>query len=279
MPGRTLNYDFATAGEKLVFYLDSQILNSIPWGIIEKHLLRTGRSIELCHFFREVTCVGVASRLIVAGNSLIHENAIQSNAPQDDPILQRKLKEYVEDRLLILGAERERLMRLLTEALRQSRRSRTPDVVKQDLLEFAKNSHRHCYLCGGRLDFNTTGQPDSYTREHVWPKAWGGDSEIDNLLPACKKCNDEKKNRQTWVMSDIQALLLQFSPFPSLQSLKGSHSFSLHCYAARKLAARKRTTLKQAYLRLGPWTDVRLKDENEVADFFNLENHAPHLDL
>jgi hypothetical protein len=31
--------------------------------------------------------------------------------------------------------------------------------------------------------------------------------------------------------------------------------------------------MKQAFLEIGPWTDVRMLDTDDVADFFNLENH------
>jgi hypothetical protein len=55
---------------------------------------------------------------------------------------------------------------------------------------------------------------------------------------------------------------------------EGSYKFSLHYRAAQQLAIEERLTMKKAFLKIGPWTDVRLRDNDDVADFFNLENHA-----
>jgi hypothetical protein len=33
-------------------------------------------------------------------------------------------------------------------------------------------------------------------------------------------------------------------------------------------------SLKKAFLKIGPWHDVRICDVDDVADFFNLENHS-----
>src|SRR5208282_2629920 len=43
-----------------------------------------------------------------------------------------------------------------------------------------------CHVCGGELD-------DRWTADHVKPFAKGGESGIDNFLPACSLCN-----RLTW---------------------------------------------------------------------------------
>jgi len=45
-----------------------------------------------------------------------------------------------------------------------------------------------CHYCGGEFD------PDSLTLDHIVPVARGGRSTKGNCVPACKECNNNKKN-------------------------------------------------------------------------------------
>ena len=45
---------------------------------------------------------------------------------------------------------------------------------------------RVCYLCNISI---------ADTVDHVIPKSKGGDNSINNLRPACQKCNNEKSNK------------------------------------------------------------------------------------
>jgi hypothetical protein len=75
-------------------------------------------------------------------------------------------------------------------------------------------------------------------------------------------------------MPTVQSLLLGIAPGDErLQAIEGSYKFSLHYRAAQKLAIEKRISMKEAFLEIGPWTDVRVRNSDDVADFFNLENH------
>ncbi|MDA8387481.1 MAG: HNH endonuclease [Nitrospiraceae bacterium] len=51
-----------------------------------------------------------------------------------------------------------------------------------------KRSSGLCHFCGGKFD------PRELTMEHVVPLMRGGRSVRGNIVPACKKCNQEKKN-------------------------------------------------------------------------------------
>lgn len=44
-----------------------------------------------------------------------------------------------------------------------------------------------CYYCKGQFP------PDELTMDHVIPVSRGGKSDRHNVVPACKKCNNEKK--------------------------------------------------------------------------------------
>ena len=51
---------------------------------------------------------------------------------------------------------------------------------------------KFCYMCGVGLDYDTPDKNESATLDHVFPHEFGGDSEDENLLVACKRCNDNK---------------------------------------------------------------------------------------
>jgi 5-methylcytosine-specific restriction endonuclease McrA len=53
----------------------------------------------------------------------------------------------------------------------------------------------YCHYCGVRLEENDaqTYNPHGASVDHVIPQKDGGDSDISNLVLACRKCNGEKK--------------------------------------------------------------------------------------
>jgi 5-methylcytosine-specific restriction endonuclease McrA len=51
----------------------------------------------------------------------------------------------------------------------------------------AKISAGKCYYCGGRF------KPSDLTMDHKIPLSRGGTSEKNNIVPACKECNNRKK--------------------------------------------------------------------------------------
>ena len=53
----------------------------------------------------------------------------------------------------------------------------------------------------------------------------------------------------------------------------------MHQLAVKKLAIRLNISLKRAYMRLGPWESLRVLDEGDIGDFFNLATHNPDHDL
>ena len=51
-----------------------------------------------------------------------------------------------------------------------------------------KTSTGKCYYCGKKVGFK------NITMDHLVPIARGGRSTKDNLVPACKDCNNKKKS-------------------------------------------------------------------------------------
>jgi 5-methylcytosine-specific restriction endonuclease McrA len=68
---------------------------------------------------------------------------------------------------------------------RWPRNSRMAQVVARDGL--------NCRWCGRLCDPSATVYADNYpTKDHVIRRADGGTSELDNLVVACRKCNNER---------------------------------------------------------------------------------------
>lgn len=55
-------------------------------------------------------------------------------------------------------------------------------------LEYALDGDDRCYFCKVHLTSKTR------TIDHLYPRRWGGVSIPKNMLPCCKKCNQEKKD-------------------------------------------------------------------------------------
>jgi hypothetical protein len=258
-----------TAGEQLCSFINRRLLAPAPWNELRDALGATGRPSEFVDFFRQIAAVTTTGRIVTAGTSLAETH--DPSDPEFRTGLISLLREYfgITNRLI------DEVYRFSSRAILAARES-IKNSTKSSLRTWAMNTHPHCYMCGTSLSFDTPNPISGYTCEHVWPRAYGGDSITENLLPACASCNSAKKAHfATWTMPPVQSLVLGLSPAASrLQEIDGSYKFALHYRAAQRLALEQHLTLKQAFLRLGPWKDVRVVDDHDVADIFNLENHT-----
>lgn len=261
-----------TSGEQLCKFVNHKLLKSDVWSDLEGILGVTGRSVHLVAFYRQLAAVTLTGRVVAAGRSLSKqfEEGLSGLSGR------KAFIEHLRDLVGIPSRHLDELFRHSERAVSASLAKTMPSVEKR-MRSWATLRHPKCYICGTGLDFDGQGPEESaYTLEHIWPRTYGGESIEENLLPACYSCNNrKKKDFATWTMPSIQSLLLGISPKEQrLQEIDGSYKFSLHYRAAQRIAMEDRSSLKQAFLKIGPWTDVRLLDVDDVADFFNLENHT-----
>lgn len=260
----------ATDGERLCQFVNHRLLVGAPWGALGSALESTGRHADLVEFYRQVTAVALTGRVVSAGISL------SQTAGTQDPSFKKEFTELSREYIGIPNG-------LLNEFFRFSYRAveaalePLKNSVRNQIEQYARRVHPNCYMCGASLRFDEQETHSSYTCEHVWPRSYGGNSIVENLLPACRSCNSLKKaSFATWVMPAIQSLVLGLSPADDkLQEIHGSFKFAIHYRAAQRLAIAGHMTLKSAFLRLGPWQDVRIRDSSDIVDVFNLENHSP----
>lgn len=136
----------------------------------------------------------------------------------------------------------------------------------------------HCHSCG--LQFGIV-PPNGEkileaTADHVWPRALGGDTSEDNLIPTCDICNSKKGHIAAWQMAWIQPIV--FSDVDEENSLKAfprDLQIALHIRAAMAYAQDNGTTLKDAFLTIGPREKISRIDPEQGYDFFNLRVHDP----
>jgi 5-methylcytosine-specific restriction endonuclease McrA len=77
--------------------------------------------------------------------------------------------------------------RLIEYAHRQRAGDRAFEVIPRDWRRLLERYRHCCAYCGTKVE--------KLQREHVIPLSRGGVHSIGNLVPACPKCNTNKKNR------------------------------------------------------------------------------------
>lgn len=111
----------------------------------------------------------------------------------------------------------------------------------------------YCYLCGIPLT-KTRGAHDQFTIEHLWPLSLGGSTIEDNLLPACKNCNDSRQHFITWAWGPVQSTYhARSGTEPPPRDLRLSLALArLMLVAAGRPGAARLLTLKEAAKTITP---------------------------
>jgi hypothetical protein len=267
-------YPCATAGERLYIFIRSELISARAWFDLQDVLEFTGRHTELVDLFQQVAAVHLTGRLVVAGASFaeIHD--------MSDLQFRQNYTEFIRDTTGETGERSGKLYRLAEAAVRACRRAPSHGQLR-NFEAWAQRRHPRCFMCDVALDFAVQGTRASFTCEHIWPRMYGGDSIEENFLPSCYDCNCRiKKDLASWAAVGVQSLILGIRPSArSLESIDNVYNFALHYRAAQRYASKNNASLKEAFLQVGPWTSVRVWRPDDVADFFNLANHDPDLDL
>ncbi len=254
-------YKPSTAGERLCQYIHEELGDERTWRYLQNTIRSIGNPEKLAGYYRQHASLFLTCKLISAGKCI-------SAGGNIDALL--TIVQMFPWSHLNCG---NKLLRLLSNAVAKADRDISPGVRKA-LLAYAKQLHSHCYICGVTLDFNNLKSPQDYTAEHLWPSSYGGDSAEENLLPACSTCNSAKDNIPSWVSTDIHSLFLGINPDKEkLEKINFKRRYALHHRAALTLAIQRQITLKEAFIRLGSWSDTRVHDVEIAADMFNLKTH------
>lgn len=261
---------YRTAGEFLYWDILSRFGDN--WEKLETDLRVTGRADCLSQMFKEISAVNLAGRVVAAGTFLAKKYDISS------PLFESEYRQFLNDYLLIPPQEMAKFQRLSTAAVKASFEEISASV-RSRVTRSSKESGGRCYMCGVPLIFNDDNSHKAFTLDHLWPRSYGGNSEQENLLPACLSCNsNKKKNFASWAMPSIQALILgPKEASHRLQEIEGSYKFALHYKHVQHYSKKMNISLQRAFVEVGPWVDIRIIDEDDTCDFFNLSNFNPHI--
>jgi hypothetical protein len=220
-------------------------------------------------YVKEFVPLNLCERIISCGVSLLERYGWTT-------IFNSEFKQHVGDSIFLQTQERNRLYRVSCDAVRASQQS-VSKTVAGGIKAWAQKRHPHCYLCGVKMNFETKQENDSYTLDHIWPRRLGGESDEDNLLPACRECNNHhKKSFASWGAIAVQSLVFGLEPNTSLSRMEGSHRFAIYHRDVQGIAIEQGISLKQAYLEVGPSHGVAVYRHSEVAHFFNLYTVTEH---
>jgi len=221
-------------------------------------------------FVEQATCLFIVGRLIRVAQ---HYASVHS----DSKLIEKDIASFINNDMALNREERTELVRLSIAASVNSRPDCSQGIAKS-IRSWAQENRPNCYLCDVNLDFTVGSEAgNSYTLEHVWPRAYGGDSsEQDNLLPACKKCNSaRKKDFALWSGIAVQSTNISVLPSDNARErLEGSIKYAIHQRRVLEVAIEKRLTLKAAAIEIGPWLEIpEIIDQNDSGHFFNIRNH------
>lgn len=268
----------STAGERLfqrIVAIGQQDLASNRLGQ-QRFVRLTGRGVSFGSYLEGAMIAFAFKRVIKATHGIFRDK----NA--DPAACNARLTATLRDWFGWL--DKEDLAVLVRDTLRAEGASNNPipKSVETDIWH-SRRVHRCCF-CGNSLRADTGSvvrdeDGNKATLEHVWPASLGGDSIVENLVPACGGCNSEKRDLFTWEQGGIHDFIypIDFHLSDFLPRLPVAQRILLQRRAVVTLAQRERITLKQALQRVGPYGAITALDANDTWDIFNTQNHFDSL--
>ncbi len=263
-------YHLETPGEQLCRYLFERSIVGEMWDRFEaKHLFITARSQPFRDLFQEALAINMTRRFLLAA-----ETTRKVYDPTDSGFL-RHLEGTIDRWGMSTLKGNGSLVRLIRDSTVAGHHQISPTLRKY-MLRWTQEKHPRCYMCGASLEFSNKESINFATLDHLWPQSHGGDSVEQNILPACRICNHEKKrDSPSWAALAVHAINIGQTPSSEeRRGINGPSRFAIYNFAAKQLANEERLSLKQAYMKLRPWVaEAWLRDDGEVGDFFNIAIH------
>ncbi|WP_426127909.1 HNH endonuclease [Pararhizobium sp. PWRC1-1] len=260
-----------TSGERLLFLLlkNHKEARYLSDALTESGLRFARRYGDWSNFLIGASLLHLQQRLIKLGND-VRESA--ANRLDQIRELRARTCDIVQLTPIEYGADFGELIQEVLVSAEQMRRN-IPDGLRKAVL---RTGGQRCYSCGrlfGAVHDMEEGELKP-TVDHVWPRALGGDSGEENLLLACQSCNSTKGHIATWHMAWIQPIV-----FSDIDEVDGPPpvprevQMALHMRAATTYARANGTTLRDAFLTIGPRDRPAKIDLEQGYDFFNMRVH------
>lgn len=268
----------STEGEKLFQYMGQLALTDLSKNrLSQQNFIRlTGRNDHFGNYLEGSMISFAFKRLIKATQGIFHD------PNSDREVCNIRLKRLLLDWFWWLDRDSiSSLMRFNLRAFDASNKS----IANGIATDIWGTAHIHkCCFCGDLLTAfgNSTfydSKRNKASLEHVWPSSLGGDSNKDNLVPACFECNRQKGDLLAWEDGHIHNFIYEvdFNRSDFINRLPIIQRILLQRRAVFTLANREKITLKQALVRVGPYGKLNVIDSNDTWDIFNTQNHSESL--
>jgi len=253
---------YETNGQYLARYLLDHYLDGRGprWSGLGSALLASNRGDAWVEAFQEMVSLQLARRLISAGTRLIGRHGL--------PAAEAEIKQAIIDTMVMHYTSAAEVYERLLPAV-HSARGAISDSLRRRVAALARREMPYCYLCGVEVEFSSGGR-QGFTLDHVWPQAYGGNSDFENLLGACRSCNEAKSSEPSWAMYPIQSYVAGFEVH-DLEDMPKVMRFAVQARAAKRLAQQEGRSLRDAYVRLGRPSRPVVLSEATAVDLFNLK--------
>lgn len=246
--------------------LDAPLLGGFRWSLAEAHLTAIGGSTGFAEYIKGAVAVHLVKRALS-----FWKDARQSIANESLEV--QRVRTFLREEL-VPGLDDEKTIKL-ARAVIEAEAASNRKIGKETRRALIGTAQFHtCYLCGEQLDPKTTDDQASsfFTAEHLWPCSLGGDSIIDNLLPACIKCQKAKANSMAWEWLNVHNYVLPPDPgSEDLKSIPRSARVARHYLYTLSICEKKRLSLKEGFLLVGAMNDpLRHRGADLPVTFFDL---------
>jgi hypothetical protein len=255
---------YTTAGEDLAAYLARRHITSFDAVGVASALLSTGRGDDWAEAVHEMAVLHLVRRLVAAGSK------VASTRPEWDYVVESEIKQMILDTMIVDYNHVAEVYARLEPAVVAARSTISPGTRKQ-LRSESQRERPWCYLCGSELDYEAKESPSLFTLDHIWPQAFGGNSDPENLIPACRACNQRKGHSASWSLYPVQALVHGYRlSSDEVEKLPKEARFAVLARTANAEATATGVSLKEAFVRLGRPELPSVLDESVSVDVFNL---------
>ncbi len=257
-------YPAATKGEALMAYVHSRIVeDKNSWTRLHGSLRPIGNHEQLTEYYALHAATYLTCKLMTIAR--YYGSGGATTESQISTVIER----YPWNRI----NQQNKLLRLLCAAVRSADRPINKSEREQ-LKHFAKREHQFCYICGKSLNFTDDNLPESFTIEHLWPSSLGGDSFEENFLPACYRCNGKKGNVATWVSTDVHTIFSCDETEDKVTKMEFRRKYALLHREALTYAIDNGVILRDAFIAIGPFVNIRFNAESQIADMFDMRIHG-----
>jgi hypothetical protein len=265
---KLLNFIPATTGELLFQFILRELYQTRSLIDIQSLSILAvgGRTDFFAEYFLGITAMNTLSRCV--------KKAERVHGIDDEALHHQAMVSYIQQTLGVTRQGDEAVDQLARLSLKAASDSKRP--IKDAVKKAVRNGLNElpCYICGGMCRRQAADEKESIKYEHIWPASFGGNSVVENILPVCWACNENKDDMLLWHTGNLFSFSLK--PDPSQEELKAisrREKIARYMRSILDRACEDGSSIKVAALALGPvnMSSVYAIDTSDAIDFSNFQ--------